>query len=112
MATSAEVDLDRQVTIYTNEFHVLRYMSDTPLHLAIHEYTLGRFEHHEATRRLDVLQASPSSSASAYFLTIEERTEMWEEDIACTCGLAEIPIEEHDPGCMLVQAYLISRGLA
>jgi hypothetical protein len=59
---------------------------------------------------LSALEFVPEVQRS--YLKIEERTEVWEEDIACTCHLEpSVPLEEHDPGCMLVQAYLISRGL-
>jgi hypothetical protein len=110
MTTRTLVDTDREVFIHENTYAVLRYDHDTPIQLAKHSLTVGRHASYEAAS--EVLDRLPDiDRVSASYLHIEERTEMWEEDIACTCGLAEVPIEEHDPGCMLVQAYLIAKGL-
>jgi hypothetical protein len=61
--------------VKTNEFAVLRYLADVPLHMRRHKPTEGRYVDYEAA------EAALKELPQAAILQVEERSESWEEEV-------------------------------
>jgi len=103
-------DTERQVKVITYDFAVLRYLPDTPINFRRHALAKGRHsDYSDAVAALDAMlgDGNPTIAQCSSYLTIEERSETWEEDLKCTCQ----SMVENDDGsiihyeeCELIQA--------
>jgi hypothetical protein len=59
----------------TNEFAVLRYTADVPLHLRMHSATLGRYKDYDEAEHFRLLKENGAD------LQVEERSESWDEEV-------------------------------
>ena len=103
---STIIDTERQVIVHTNDYAVLRYDDDTPMHFRRHDITVGRYPDaataDDRMTQLDELEGHPS----AQYLHVEERSEEWETPLECTCAsLTEDSFGQtiHYEDCLLIE---------